>query len=148
MFRLRHTSVSEFPRCGSISACRALRPIPPSSNPACGFPALGFPENSRPGHTQGVARFRRSQVHQPQIHKVIANPLPFRRPKGPLAPSFKMRYQTKCQETVDLSERLAWVPVVEVVAPSYQMPVNFSASRSAHAACPALGQGISPTGTR
>ena len=73
VFRLRHTSVAGFPRCGSISACHALRPIPPSSNPACGFPALGFPGNSRHGHTQGVARFARSQVHQPQILKVVVH---------------------------------------------------------------------------
>jgi len=54
--RLQHTSVSGFPLRGSIAACHVLRPAPPSSNPACGFPALGFPENSRLGHTQGVAR--------------------------------------------------------------------------------------------
>ena len=87
MFRLRPTSVSRFPRRGSLSACHASRPDPPSSNPACGFPALGFPGNSRLGHSQGVAQFDRSQIHQPQIRKVFVCRPPFRSSKGPLAPS-------------------------------------------------------------
>jgi len=32
-----------------------MRPIPPSSNRTCGFPASGFPGNSRLGYTQAVA---------------------------------------------------------------------------------------------
>ena len=52
MFRLRHTSVSGFPRSGSLAACRAARPTPPSSNRTCGFPASGSPESSRLEHAQ------------------------------------------------------------------------------------------------
>ena len=70
-----------------MTICHAVRPIPPSSNPACGFPALGFPENSRLKHSQGVARVERSQVHQSQILKVHVHRLPFRKSKGPLTPS-------------------------------------------------------------
>ncbi len=47
MFRLRHPSVSGFPRCGSIAACLALRPTPYSSNRTCRFPASGSPGRSR-----------------------------------------------------------------------------------------------------
>jgi hypothetical protein len=103
MIRLQHTSVTGFPRCGLIAACHALRPIPPSSNRTCGFPASVFPENSRLGHSQEVARFERSQGHQPQMFKVLVHRLPFRRPKGPQAPSFEVCYQTKLKETVDLA---------------------------------------------
>ncbi len=59
MFRLRHASVTGFPRCGLASACLALRPIPPSSNRTCGFPASGSPGNSRLGHTQKTERLHR-----------------------------------------------------------------------------------------
>jgi len=45
MFRFRHTSVTGFPRCGSISAYPALHLPFPSSNRTCGFPASGFPVN-------------------------------------------------------------------------------------------------------
>ncbi len=51
MFRLRHTSVSRFPRCGLLAACHAPQPTPPSSNRTCGFPASGSPESSRLWHT-------------------------------------------------------------------------------------------------
>ena len=125
MFRLRHTSVSGFPRCGSIAACHALRPAPPSSNPACGFPALGFPENSRLGHSQGAARFERSQIHQPQFLKVLVHRSPFWRSKGPLAPSLKMCNQAKFNEAVDLTEFLTWVTMVEVISPSLQISIHF-----------------------
>ena len=124
MFRLRPTSVSGFPRCGSISACLALRSIPPSSNPACGFPALGFPENSRSGHTQGVARLRRSQGHQPQIRKVLVHRRPFRWSKGPLAPSLEMSYQSEFKKTIDPTKSLPWITMIKVVSPSCQMSVN------------------------
>ena len=118
MFRLRHTSVSRFPRRGSLSACHASRPDPPSSNPACGFPALGFPGNSRLGHSQGVAQFDRSQIHQPQRLKVFVCRPPFRCSKGPLAPSLKMCYQAKFKKTVDLAKGLAWITIIEIVAPA------------------------------
>lgn len=58
MFRLRHTSVTGFPRCGSLAACHVLRPTPPSSNRTCSFPASGSPGNSRRRHSQRVARFK------------------------------------------------------------------------------------------
>jgi hypothetical protein len=93
--RLRPTSVSGFPRCGSISVCHALRSIPPSSNPACGFPALGFRENSRSVHSQGVARLGRSQAHQPQTPEMPVHRPPFRWSKGPLAPSFLLGLQAQ-----------------------------------------------------
>ncbi len=125
MFRLQHTSVSGFPRCGSIAACHTLRPAPPSSNRTCGFPASGFPGNSRLEHSQGVARFKRSQGHHPQYLKMLVHRSPSRRSKGSLAPSFKMRYQTKLKETVDLAKCLAWITIVKVVAPAYQLSVNF-----------------------
>jgi hypothetical protein len=51
LFRLRHTSVAGFPRCGLLAACRATQPTPPSSNRTCGFPASGSPESSRRRHT-------------------------------------------------------------------------------------------------
>ncbi|MGD8769080.1 MAG: hypothetical protein PVJ06_03455 [Desulfobacterales bacterium] len=108
-FRLQPTSVSGFPRRGSIAAYHALRPDPPSSNPACGFPALGLPENSRHGHLQGVVRFERSQIHQPQILEVIVYRPAFRSSKGPLAPSLQMCYQAEFKETVDLAKCFTWV---------------------------------------
>ena len=111
MFRLRPTSVTGFPRCGSIAACHAMRPTPPSSNPACGFPALGFPGNPRLGHSQGVAQFDRSQIHQPQILEVFVCRLPFRSSKGPLAPSLEMCYQAKFKKTVDFAKCLAWIAI-------------------------------------
>jgi hypothetical protein len=118
-----------------------VRPIPPSSNPACGFPALGFPENSRLKHSQGVARFERSQVHQSQILKVLVHRLPFRKSKGPLTPSFEMCYQAKLKETVDLAKCLAWITIVEVVAPACQLSVNFSNhARNRHTAFPSCSQ--------
>jgi hypothetical protein len=51
LFRLRPTSVTGFPRCGLVVACRATQPTPPSSNRTCGFPASGSPESSRLWHT-------------------------------------------------------------------------------------------------
>jgi hypothetical protein len=124
MFRLRYTSVSGFPRCGSITACHALRSIPPSSNPACGFPALGFPGNCRSGHLQGVGRLEQSQRHQPQTYKVLVHRSPFRWSKGPLTPPFKMRYQTQLQEAVDLPKCLPRVSIVEVIPPSGKMATD------------------------
>jgi hypothetical protein len=55
LFRLRHPSVTGFPRCGSIAACHATRPTPPSSNRTCGFPASGSPGSSRLGHSPGLS---------------------------------------------------------------------------------------------
>ena len=124
MFRLQPTSVSGFPRRGSLAACHALRTDPPSSNPACGFPALGLPENSRLGHSQGVARFERSQIHQPQSLEVFVCRLPFRSSKGPLAPSLEMCHQAKFKETVDLAKCLAWVAIIEIVAPTSNYAVE------------------------
>jgi hypothetical protein len=47
LFRLQHSPCQGFPVRGLIAACHALRPIPPSSNRTCGFPASGSPESSR-----------------------------------------------------------------------------------------------------
>ena len=47
MFRFQHSPCQGFPVRGLIAACHALRPIPPSSNRTCGFPASGSPESSR-----------------------------------------------------------------------------------------------------
>jgi hypothetical protein len=58
VFRLRHTSVSGFPRCGLIAACLALRLTPPSSNRTCGFPASGSPESSRLKHSRQAVTLR------------------------------------------------------------------------------------------
>jgi len=66
--RLQRTSVSGFPLPGSVASCHALRPAPPSSNPACGFPALGSPGNSRLGHTQG-AMFKNQLVELVSVEK-------------------------------------------------------------------------------
>ena len=141
MFRLRPTSVSGFPRCGSISACHALRSIPPSSNPACGFPALGLPENSRSGHSQRVARFERSQGHQPQALKVFVHRSPFRLPKGSLAPPFKMRCQPKFQKAVDFAKCLAWIAIIKVITPACQLSVDLpNHARNRRTAFPPCGQ--------
>ena len=137
MFRLQPTSVSGFPRRGSLAACHALRTDPPSSNPACGFPALGLPENSHLGHLQGVARFKRSQVHQPQILEVLVYRLAFRCSKGSLAPSLEMCYQAKFKKTVDLTKCLAWIAIIEIVAPACQLAVHLpNHAWNRHAAFP------------
>jgi hypothetical protein len=73
MFRLRHTSVTGFPRCGSIAACRASRPAPPSSNRTCGFPASGSPENSRLRHTRRITPCGPSWQRLPQILQAPVN---------------------------------------------------------------------------
>ena len=141
MFRLRPTSVSGFPRRGSLAACHALRPDPPSSNPACGFPALGLPENSRLGHSQGVARFERSQIHQPQILEVLVCRPAFRSSKGSLAPSLEMCYQAKFKKTVDLAKCLAWIAIIEIVAPACQLAVHLpNHARNRHTASPSCRQ--------
>jgi len=101
MFRLQLTSVSGFPRRGSLSACHALRTDPPSSKPASGFPAVGLPENSRLGHSQGVARLERSQIHQSQFLHVFVYAPALWSSKGSLAPSFEMSYQAKFKKAVD-----------------------------------------------
>jgi len=107
MFRLQPTSVSGFPRRGSIAACHALRTDPPSSNPACGFPALGLPENSRLGHSQGVARLKRSQIHHSQFLQMLVRTSALWNSKGSLAPSLEMGNQAKFKNTVDLAKCLA-----------------------------------------
>jgi hypothetical protein len=124
MFRLQPTSVSGFPRRGSLAACHALRTDPPSSNPACGFPALGLPENSRLGHSQGVARLKRSQIHQSQSYQVVVYTSALWNTKGSLAPTLEMGNQAKFKKTVDLAECFAWITVIEVVPPAYQLPVD------------------------
>jgi len=126
MFRLQPTSVSGFPRCGSIAACHALRTDPPSSNPASGFPALGLPENSRLGHLQAVARLERSQIHQPQFLQVLMHRPAFRSSKGSLTPSLEMRYQAKFKITVDLTKCLAWITVIKIVPPACQLAVHLT----------------------
>ena len=137
MFRLRPTSVSGFPRRGSLAACHALRTDPPSSNPACGFPALGLPENSRLEHLQGIARFKRSQIHQSQILEVLVYRPAFRSSKGPLAPSLEMCYQAKFKKTVDLTKCLAWIAIIKIVAPTCQLAVRLpNHARYRHAAFP------------
>jgi len=79
VFRLRHTSVTEFPRCGSLAACHALRPTPPSSDRTCSFPASGSPGNSRLRHSQGVARFKLFTdtpiPYGPGAHKAFSLPM-------------------------------------------------------------------------
>ena len=141
MFRLRHTSVSRFPHRGSLSACLASRPDPPSSNPACGFPALGLPRNSRLGHSQGVAQFDRSQIHQSQMFKVFVRRPPFRSSKGPLTPSLEMSYQAKFKKTVDIPKCLAWVTIIEIIAPACQLAVHFpNHARNRHTTLPSRRQ--------
>ena len=126
MFRLRPTSVSGFPRCGSLTACHALQTDPPSSNPASGFPALGLPGNSRLGHLQGVARLKRSQIHQSQFHQVLVYRSALRSSKGSLAPSLEMCNQAKFKKTVDFTKCLAWIAIVEIVTPACQLAVHLS----------------------
>jgi len=41
-FRLRHTSVAGFPRCGSLAACHVLRPTAPHRTEHAVFPAYGM----------------------------------------------------------------------------------------------------------
>jgi hypothetical protein len=137
MFRLQPTSVSGFPRRGSLAACHALRTDPPSSNPACGFPALGLPGNSRLGHSQEVARLKRSQIHQSQFLQMLVRTSALWNSKGSLAPSLEMGNQTKFKNTVDLAKCLAWITVIEIVPPAYQLSVDLADhARNWHTAAP------------
>ena len=137
MFRLQPTSVSGFPRRGSLAACHALRTDPPSSNPACGFPALGLPENSRLGHSQGVARLKRSQIHQPQFLQMLVRTSALWNSKGSLAPSLEMCHQAKFKKTVDLTKCLAWIAIAEIVAPACQLAIRLTDhARNRHTAAP------------
>ncbi len=124
-FRLQHTSVSGFPRCGSIAACPALRPALPSSNRTCGFPAYGSPENSRLRHSQGVAQLHRSQGHPSQFHQMPVKRLPFRYAKGSLAPPSKMPVKPILDKEIDASKRLAWVTIIIIVLPTTELRFNF-----------------------
>ena len=124
MFRLRPTSVTGFPRCGSIAACHAVRPIPPSSNRTCGFPASGSPENSRRGHLQGVVRLNRSQRHPSQFTQMLVKRLPFWTLEGSLAPPFKVSVQPPFDKGIETSEGFARIAIVKVVFPPTEMPVH------------------------
>ncbi len=103
----------------------AVRPTPPSSNPACSFPALGFPENSRLKHAQRVARSCRSQIHKPELLHEHVERHPFRTTKGPLAPSAQMNSQPVSHKAIDFPKRLARITIPEIVRPSQKMTIQF-----------------------
>ena len=81
LFRLWSTSVSGFPRRGSMPTGPATRPTPPSSNRTCGFPASGSPESSRLKLAQAL------QIHQSHIMQMLVETYSFWRSIRPLTAS-------------------------------------------------------------
>ena len=100
MFRHRHTSVAGLPRCGSIAACHALRPTPPSSNRTCRFPASGSPDSSRLRHSQAL------QIHQTQSVQVGVQADAFGWSVGSLAATFQVAGQALHDIPVDLAKAI------------------------------------------
>jgi len=95
----------------------------PSSNRSCGFPAYGSPEDCHQRHTQGAMRLGPLKVNQPESLQVIMVSLPFRQPKGPLAPSSQVDSHPIAHKVVYFPECLAGITQLKVVAPAPKMPV-------------------------
>ena len=119
MFRLQHTSVSGFPRCGLIAACLALRLTPPSSNRTCGFPASGSPESSRLKHSLVL------QIHQSHLTQMLVQRAPFRDAVWALTASSQVEIQPGLDVPVNLPVGSFRVPKRKIVRPASQMPVHF-----------------------